>query len=229
MTKGIFITATGTDVGKTYISALLVKKMRDLGYNCGYFKPALSGAEEINGEIIPGDCAYVLKTAGINKKPQDVASYIFKTAVSPHLAAEIEGVTIQENKIKKDFEVLKQEFDYIIVEGAGGIICPFNLDKNNQLLLSDVIKSLDLDVIVVATAKLGSINATVLTTEYIKSQGINVRGIILNNYNPNDFMEVDNKNQIEYLSGINVITEVSINEKDLNITEEKLLSIFKEI
>lgn len=229
MTRGIFVTAIGTDVGKTYVSALLVKKMRDLGYNCGYFKPALSGAEEINGEIIPGDCAYVLKTAGINKKPQDVASYIFKTAVSPHLAAEIEGVTIQENKIKKDFEVLKKEFDYIIVEGAGGIICPFNLDKNNQLLLSDVIKSLDLDVIVVATAKLGSINATVLTTEYIKSQGINVRGIILNNYNPNDFMEVDNKNQIEYLSGINVITEVSINEKDLNITEEKLLSIFKEI
>ena len=229
MTRGIFVTAIGTDVGKTYVSALLVKKMRDLGYNCGYFKPALSGAEEINGEIIPWDCAYVLKTAGINKKPQDVASYIFKTAVSPHLAAEIEGVTIQENKIKKDFEVLKQEFDYIIVEGAGGIICPFNLDKNNQLLLSDVIKSLDLDVIVVATAKLGSINATVLTTEYIKSQGINVRGIILNNYNPNDFMEVDNKNQIEYLSGINVITEVSINEKDLNITEEKLLSIFKEI
>lgn len=229
MTRGIFVTAIGTDVGKTYVAALLVKKMRDLGYNCGYFKPALSGAEEINGEIIPGDCAYVLKTAGINKKPQDVASYIFKTAVSPHLAAEIEGVTIQENKIKKDFEVLKKEFDYIIVEGAGGIICPFNLDKNNQLLLSDVIKSLDLDVIVVATAKLGSINATVLTTEYIKSQGINVRGIILNNYNPNDFMEVDNKNQIEYLSGINVITEVSINEKDLNITEEKLLSIFKEI
>ncbi len=229
MTRGIFVTAIGTDVGKTYVSALLVKKMRDLGYNCGYFKPAISGAEEINGEIIPGDCAYVLKTAGINKKPQDVASYIFKTAVSPHLAAEIEGVTIQKNKIKKDFEDLKKEFDYIIVEGAGGIICPFNLDKNNQLLLSDVIKSLDLDVIVVATTKLGSINATVLTTEYIKSQGINVRGIILNNYTPDDFMEVDNKNQIEYLSGINIITEVHNNEKDLNITEEKLLSIFKEI
>ena len=229
MTRGIFVTAIGTDVGKTYVSALLVKKMRDLGYNCGYFKPAISGAEKINGEIIPGDCAYVLKTAGINKKPQDVASYIFKTAVSPHLAAEIEGVTIQKNKIKKDFEDLKKEFDYIIVEGAGGIICPFNLDKKNQLLLSDVIKSLDLDVIVVATTKLGSINATVLTTEYIKSQGINVRGIILNNYTPDDFMEVDNKNQIEYLSGINIITEVCKNEKDLNITEEKLLSIFKEI
>ena len=50
MTKAIFITATGTDVGKTYISGLIVKKLRALGYNCGYFKPALSGAEIINGE-----------------------------------------------------------------------------------------------------------------------------------------------------------------------------------
>ena len=81
MTKGIFVTATGTDVGKTYVSALIVKKMRDLGYNCGYFKPALSGAYEKDGELIPGDCEYVLKTSGIEGNPSDFASYIFKTAV----------------------------------------------------------------------------------------------------------------------------------------------------
>lgn len=61
MTKGIFVTATGTDVGKTFISALLVKKVRESGINCGYYKPALSGAEVINGELIPGDCAYVVQ------------------------------------------------------------------------------------------------------------------------------------------------------------------------
>ena len=66
MTKAIFVTATGTDVGKTYISALIVKKIRELGYNCGYFKPALSGAIEKDGKLIPGDCDFVLKTAGIN-------------------------------------------------------------------------------------------------------------------------------------------------------------------
>ena len=71
MTKAIFITATGTDVGKTYISALIVKKLRELGYNCGYFKPALSGAEIINGELIPGDCKFVIDTAGIDAKPID--------------------------------------------------------------------------------------------------------------------------------------------------------------
>ena len=69
MAKGIFVTATGTDVGKTYISALIVKKLRKIGINCGYFKPALSGAEIIEGEIIPGDCKYVLKQAGITSNP----------------------------------------------------------------------------------------------------------------------------------------------------------------
>ena len=104
MTKAIFVTATGTDVGKTYISALIVKKLRELGYNCGYFKPALSGAIEKDGEFIPGDCDFVLKTAGINANPMDFVSYVYRTAVSPHLASEIENKPIKIEKIKSDFK-----------------------------------------------------------------------------------------------------------------------------
>ena len=74
MTKGIFITATGTDVGKTYISGLIVKKLRESGLNCGYFKPALSGAEMINGLRISGDCSYVFKQAGITLNPLNYVS-----------------------------------------------------------------------------------------------------------------------------------------------------------
>ncbi len=228
MTKRIFITATGTDIGKTYISGLIVKKMRENAYNCGYYKPALSGAEMVNGKLIPGDCAFVLKTAGIDKEPDKVASYIFKTAVSPHLAAEIEGVSIKKDKILNDFNNLKKEYDYIVIEGAGGIICPFNL-KEEKILITDIIKMLNCDVIIVANTTLGSINSTVLTVEYIKSLGIHIRGIIINNYDENDFMQVDNKKQIEALTGIKIIAEVRENEKCLNISEENLLSIFKEI
>lgn len=228
MTKGIFVTATGTDVGKTFISALLVKKVRELGKNCGYYKPALSGAELINGKLVPGDCAYVVKTAGLKGKPEDYASYIFKTAVSPHLAAEIEGVSISTNKIKSDFQKKKMEFDYLVVEGAGGVICPFNL-KNEKIILPDVIKLLNLDVIVVASAELGSINSTVLTTAYLKQIGIKVKGIILNHYIEDDFMQKDNKEQIENLTGIKVIASVKDDEKDLNIDNDELLSIFREI
>ena len=230
MTKGIFVTATGTDVGKTFISALLVKKMRDMNLNCGYFKPALSGAELINGELIPGDCDYVLKTAGImDRTPLECASYVLKTAVSPHLAAELENQEIKKEKIKADFDNIKKDYDYMVVEGAGGIICPFNLSENNKILLEDVIKMLECGVIVVASADLGTINYTYLTIHYLKSIGINVRGIIINYYNENDIMCRDNKLQVEKLCGVKVIATVKQDDKDLRIDENELLSIFKEI
>lgn len=224
MTKAVFITATGTDVGKTYISALIVKKMRELGYNCGYFKPALSGAEIIDGKIIPGDCNYVLKQAGIDAPPENYVSYVFKTAVSPHLASEIENNPIKIEKIKSDFARIKKEFDYIVVEGAGGIVCPFNLGKE-KLMLPDVIKTLRLDIVIVASASLGTINSTVLTAEYAKNNGIKVRGIILNNYDENDLMQKDNKIQVEALTGIKVIAAVKKGEKDI----KNLSNIFKEV
>ena len=224
MTKCIFITATGTDVGKTYISALLVKKLRDLGYNCGYFKPALSGAEVRNGKLIPGDCDYVLKTAGIDANPMDYVSYVFKLAVSPHLASEIEKNPIKIEKIKADFERIKRNYDYLVVEGAGGIACPFNLSEN-KLMLPDVIKALDLDILVVASASLGTINSTVLTTEYANQQGIKIKGIILNDYNENDFMQRDNKKQVENLTGIEVVATVEQNATTIS----DLSRLFKEV
>lgn len=224
MTKAIFITATGTDVGKTYISALIVKKLREIGYNCGYFKPTLSGAEIINGELIPGDCKFVIDTAGIDAKPLDCVSFVYKTAVSPHLASQIENNPIKLEKIKNDFDRIKSQYDYIVVEGAGGIVCPFNLGKQ-KLMLPDVIKALGLDILVVASGELGTINSTVLTTEYAKNQGINVKGIIINNYNENDFMQKDNKIQVENLTGIKVVATVQKNEKDI----ADLSMLFKEV
>lgn len=229
MTKGIFITATGTDVGKTYISALLVKKLRDLNINCGYYKPALSGAEVVEGQIIPQDCNYVINTAGIKDiQPAQCSSYIFKTAVSPHLAAVLEGETIKKEKIQSDFNNIKKNYDYIVIEGAGGIICPFNL-SGDKILLEDIIKLLNCDVIIVASAKLGTINYTYLTVHYLKTIGINIKGIILNNYDENDIICKDNRKQIENLTGIKVIATVKNNDKELEISKETLLSAFKEI
>ena len=224
MTKAIFVTATGTDVGKTYIAALIVKKLRELGYNCGYFKPALSGAIEDGNSLIAGDCDFVLKTSGINKNPLDYVSYVFKTAVSPHLASEIEGNPIKIEKIKVDYERVKKEFDYLVVEGAGGIVCPFNLGEP-KLTLPDVIKELGLDILVVASASLGTINSTVLTVEYAKQQGINVKGIILNNYDESDFMQRDNKLQVENLTGVKVVATVKQNDMDI----KDLSGLFKEV
>ncbi len=225
MPDGLFITATGTDVGKTYVSALIVKTMRKTGLNCGYYKPALSGAENKEGIIIPGDCRYVFDEAKINKNPTDYVSYIFEPAVSPHLAAEMSNTPIKLDRIQNDFIRIKNEFDYLLVEGAGGIVCPFNIE--DKLLLPDVIKALKLDIIIVASAELGGINSAVLTVEYAKQHGINVRGIILNKYKENDFMQQDNKVQIEKLTGIKVVATVKENDKYIDLKD--ILPAFKEI
>lgn len=226
--KSVFITATGTDIGKTYVSALLVKKMREIGYNCGYYKPVLSGAIRQNDEsLLPGDCDFVVKTAGLNEDPMMCLSYCFEEAVSPHLAAERQGVEITLDKIKTDFDSKTKQYDYLLVEGAGGITCPFNLSAEKNLLLPDIIKSLGLDIIVVADGGLGTINSVILTAEYAKSHGLKISGIILNNYDENDFMHVDNKKQIEKLTGINVIAIVKQNAKNIDISGETLRNLFK--
>ena len=199
--SSIFITATGTDVGKTFVSGLLVKKLRESGYNCGYYKPALSGAvKDVDGTLLPGDCV----------------TYCFEEAVSPHLAASRQGVKISVDKIRTDFESHLKEYEFLVLEGAGGITCPFRMDEE-PLLLPDVIKSLGLDILIVADGGLGTINSVLLTVEYAKAQGINIRGIILNNYDKNNFMHVDNKVQIEKLTGLKVLATVAKGDKDINI------------
>ena len=115
--------------------------------------------------------------------------------------------------------------DEIQVEGAGGIVCPFNIEEG--ILLPDVIKALNLDTLLVADAGLGTINSTVLTAEYAKYHGININGIILNNYDKTDIMHRDNKFQIENLTGIKVLTEVKKNSELIDIT--KIEPLFKDI
>ena len=228
MSKGIFITATGTDVGKTYVTALITKALCDNGINAGYYKAVLSGAEIINEKIIAGDAKFVFDCAKIEKDPNDYVSYILKTPVSPHLAAELENVTIELNTMYSHFNRIKSEFEYITVEGSGGIICPIRLDSE-VIMLTDIIRKLELDVIIVASAELGTINHTILTVEYVKQQGICLRGIILNNYDDKSFLHRDNKRVIERLTGIEVIAMVEKGAKRLTIQTDKLCSLYKEI
>lgn len=220
MAKKIFITATGTDIGKTYISALIVKSMRDAGLNCGYYKPVLSGVVEKNGKLIESDCNYVVKTANIPTSADDCVTYRWKEAVSPHLAAKRAGQEIDISKIKSDFEQKNKAYDYLLTEGAGGITCPLRLENNEKFLLKDLIKELGVSIIIVADAGLGTINSTLLTVEYARANGINIAGIILNNWNPNSFMQQDNLKQVEYLTGIKVVATVEKNAKEIKLLKD---------
>lgn len=227
MAKSIFVTATGTDIGKTYISGLVVKKMKEFGFNCGYFKPVLSGLLKDNdGNFIPGDCKHVVDTAGLNLNPTDCLSYSFVDAVSPHLASERAGKVIDTNKIISDYQNISKGFDYMLIEGAGGITCPLRVNENENYLMSDLIKDLGQDILLVADSGLGTLNHILTTVEFAKNKNICIKGIVLNNFDNSDFMHTDNLLMTERLTGLKVIATVEKNANTIDITPQELRNIF---
>ena len=224
MSRGLFVTATGTDIGKTYVTALIVKKLRSFGLSAGYYKAAVSGAESVS----ESDAGYVNRIAKIGEQEELLLSYLYKTAVSPHLAARIEGNPAEMSVIKSTFARVCGQFDFVTTEGSGGIVCPIRKDEKSVIYLEDIIRELGLPSVIVADAGLGTINAVVTTVEYIKARKLAVNGIILNKWN-GDFMQRDNLAMIEELTGIKVVAVVREGATELEIDEKTLVEMYKEI
>lgn len=224
MAKGLFITATGTDAGKTFASALIVKKLREAGENAGYYKAALSGAVRQGDRLIPGDAQYVKEKAGIPTALEDMVSYVYETAVSPHLAAELEGNPVELEQVLSDYEKICKIHNLVTVEGSGGILCPVRRDR---YMLEDIIKAMDLGILIVAPAGLGTINDTILTIEYAKQKQIPVKGIILNWFHKGNFMEEDNRAFLESYTGVPVIACIQEGAQELEIDSGLLASLYQ--
>lgn len=224
MSKGIFITATGTDAGKTYVTALLVKKLRQAGYDAGYYKAALSGAIPKDGRLIPKDAEYVKQVADIDTPLEQMVSYVYEAAVSPHLAAELEGNPVELEKVLRDHETVRKLHDYVTVEGSGGIVCPI---RRGMYMLEDLIKAMGLEVLIVAPAGLGTINHVILTIEYARQRHIGVKGVILNWFHPGDVMEEDNRRFLEAYTGVPVIACVQEGDTDLDMDPAALAGLYQ--
>ena len=121
---------------------------------------------------------------------------------------------------------LKSKYDYITLEGSGGILCPLRFDEE-KIFLEDFIKKCNLSSIIVADAGLGTINDIVLTAFYMKEKKMKVKGIIFNNFIPGDEMQEDNIKMCEYMSGLKVIACVKKGDKDLDIDLKTLEEIYE--
>ena len=219
MNKGVFITGTDTDIGKTYVTALVVKYLRDQGINAGYYKAAMSGVVE--GQ--ENDAQHVCRIASLPDEDSQLVSYQYREAVSPHLAAVRCNNTIYPDVILKDFQTVSSRYDYTVVEGSGGIVCPLNMECDPPLMLTDVVKLLFLGVIIVADAGLGTINHVCLTVEYLQQKHIPIYGILLNRYDPNSFMHVDNRKQISRLTGCKILACVKTGAKNIEFDLSHIL------
>ncbi|MEI0603343.1 dethiobiotin synthase [Brachyspira alvinipulli] len=221
MAKALFITATGTDIGKTYVSGLIAEYMKNKGLDIAYYKAALSGSNDITDS----DAWYVKEKANLSDSYNEMVSYTYKHAYSPHLAAQIEGNPPNIEIIKKAYRNISEKHDYIIVEGSGGIICPIRYDDNKKIFLEYIIKELNIPSIIIADAGLGTINSTVLTIEYMRNKNLKINGVILNRFEITNEMHDDNKKMIEEMTGIKIIGVVM--DGVLKLADKNLDNLFE--
>lgn len=227
MSKKLFITGTGTDVGKTYISGLIIKKLNEAGKSAAYYKAAMSGnVRDEKGLLIPGDAKFVRDMSGIKQTLDSMCPYVYETAVSPHLASQIEGNPVEMNVVMSGLNKVLAEYDYITAEGSGGILCPLRFN-DGELNLTDFVKEGKFSSVIVADAGLGTVNDVALTAYYMQKEGFKINGIIFNNYEEGNFLHDDNLFMCESITGIPVLACVKRGAVDLNISIERLLSLYE--
>lgn len=215
----IFVTGTDSNVGKTFITAGLAATMQSLGYSTCVYKPVQTGAPKKNGFGQSRDLVFV---KNIDPYIKVHSTYVLKEQAPPVIAAEDEHILIDGNFIKKDYELLSKEQDCMILEGTGGVMTP--LAPN--FLISDMIKILDLPIIVVIEPNSGMINQTLLTINHSQLKGIKVRGVIINNF-PERTNDIDIKTAprlIEEYSGVKILGIIK-NFYDINkLTPSELIT-----
>lgn len=229
MSRALFVTGTGTDIGKTFITGLIVKKLAESGKNPGYYKAAMSGNDRRpDGSLIPGDALFVQQISGIRQPLNEMCPYVYENAVSPHLASRIEGNPVEMSIVKQGFQKAASTHDYVTVEGSGGILCPICFDER-KIQLEDVIKELQLPSILIADAGLGTINSVVLTAEYMKAHDLPLKGMIFNHFHPGNVMEEDNIFMCEDMTGLPTLARAKDSDTELDIDPDVLTSLYEEV
>jgi dethiobiotin synthetase len=178
--EGIFITGTDTGVGKTLVAAGLIAALKEQGIDVGVMKPLESGAPCFESAPIPQDAMTLKEIAGVADDLEEINPYCFQAPLAPGIAAEQAGIEIDLQRIKKSYEGLKKRHQFMVVEGAGGLLVPIA----KGVLLPELINLLKLPIIVVARSSLGTINHTLLTLSYCQQQGLECAGFIISKATP---------------------------------------------
>jgi len=174
--KGVFITGTGTGIGKTVVCGLLAGFLRARGMRVTTQKWVETGVTDGPSDIdvhrrLMGD-----SDAGSGPLLSDRCPYRFSLPASPHLAAAREGRRVDPAVIEAAYRRLAETHDVVLVEGAGGFLVPLSED----LLTGDLVARIGLPVLVVAGNRLGCVNDTLLTVEAVRRRGISLPGIVFN-------------------------------------------------
>ncbi|WP_439182603.1 dethiobiotin synthase [Carboxylicivirga taeanensis] len=172
-----FITAIDTDAGKTVVTGLLAKFIKELGRDVITMKLSQTGCEKLSDDIVMHRQIMGMELSNDDQNGL-TCPYLFQFPASPHLAAAMENRRISEKVLIKAIDAIEKKHDHVLVEGLGGLMVPIN----EELLVVDFIQMYSVPVILVTSGRLGSINHTLLTLEALKARNIPVYGLIYNHY-----------------------------------------------
>ncbi|WP_052881160.1 dethiobiotin synthase [Kiritimatiella glycovorans] len=203
---GIFITGTDTGIGKTVLTAALLMELRARGLDAVPMKPVQTGAEPgPGGGLRAPDLEFALRAAGMDPDADTrarMAPQLFREPCSPHLAAELEGRTVDPEQILTAWNQLGAAHEFVLAEGAGGVLVP--VDRERTML--DLMRAMGCPVLVAARPSLGTLNHSLLTLHELARAGLRVAGLVLIESTPEraPCVEEDNRRTLERLGGVPV-------------------------
>lgn len=199
MPRGIFVTGTGTEVGKSVVAAVLARTLASGGLRVNVFKPAVTGLDE-TGESDP---ELLRRASGSSQRDEEIAPYRYGPPASPHLAAALAGEEIEPEHLRRAARAAAEGADAIVCEGVGGLLVPLS----PSYLVRDLATDLGYPLVVVAGPGLGTINHTLLTVEAARSAGLEIAAVALNPW-PQDPTEIERSNRetIAALAEVEVLT-----------------------
>jgi dethiobiotin synthetase len=196
---GVFVTGTGTEVGKTVVAAAIARTVAGSGRRVAVFKPAVTGLED------PGEADHELlrRAAGSAQSDEQIAPFRYGPPASPHLAAELAGEQIDPGRLRAAAATAAREADFLVCEGVGGLLVPLSPDY----LVRDLAVDLGLPLAIAAPPGLGTINHTLLTIEAARAAGLAVGMVVLTPWpgSPSR-VEESNRETIASRTGIRPVT-----------------------
>jgi dethiobiotin synthetase len=176
--RGLFITGTDTEIGKTYVAALVAQALREAGHRVGVYKPAASGCAMRDGTLVSRDAETLWKAAGSPGTLAEVCPQTFAAPLAPHLAAAAEGRSLDADLLRSGLHVWLDRSDVVLVEGAGGLMSPLGEEE----YVADLAYDFGFPLLVVARNALGTINHVLqtLVTAATFRDSMDVAGVVLN-------------------------------------------------
>jgi len=210
--KGIFITGTDTNVGKTYVACKIAAALKKQNINVIPRKPVESGCQLIDGELIPDDALKLQLASQSNETLNTICPYRFQQAISPARAARLNNQKISIEQLIRTCITQTNSNDFLLVEGAGGIYSPICENALN----ADLAKKINLPLLLIAEDKIGCINQVLLCLQAAQHQKLEIKTIVLN--------DISNSNQINNAEELALFTQIPIFRFNAGCSTNELIS-----